>query len=286
MGRGISPPSGDVIRLRGGTLLVMGVGLVFVALSFTGAAAVYAMRHDDGQGQTTGSHAPVSVRFSEPHTSVGVRLAEPLDVAPEKVPVVKSPSAAQPSGVDAPAPRATKGASQRYESKIRRARPPADTSTLVNMRTCDGGTFAVNVAEKRMFDLHNSTRRAHGRRALCLSPVLTQAARSRSQDMLNREYFSHYTPDGVTVIDQLERRGYYSNDPGDYHALGENIAMGGDGRDEDTPEHLFTEFMHSEGHRANILRTAFVEVGVGAQSGTYLGYDDSSTVYTVVFGGR
>jgi uncharacterized protein YkwD len=44
--------------------------------------------------------------------------------------------------------------------------------------------------------------------------------------------------------------------------------------------------MHSEGHRANILRTAFVEVGVGAQSGTYLGYDDSSTVYTVVFGGR
>jgi len=104
--------------------------------------------------------------------------------------------------------------------------------------------------------------------------------------MLNRDYFSHYTPHGVTVIDQLERRGYYSYDPGDYHALGENIAMGGDVRDEDTPEYLFTEFMHSEGHRANILRTAFVEVGVGARSGTYLGYDDSSTVYTVVFGGR
>jgi uncharacterized protein YkwD len=104
--------------------------------------------------------------------------------------------------------------------------------------------------------------------------------------MLNRDYFSHYTPDGVTVIDQLERRSYYSYDPGDYHALGENIAMGGDGRDEDTPEHLFTEFMHSEGHRANILRTAFVEVGVGARSGTYQGYDDTSTVYTVVFGGR
>jgi uncharacterized protein YkwD len=144
------------------------------------------------------------------------------------------------------------------------------------VRTCDGGTFALNVAEKRMFDLHNNTRRAHGRRALCLSPVLTQAARSRSQDMLNRDYFSHYTPDGVTVIDQLKRRGYYSYDPSDYHALGENIAMGGDGRDEDTPE----------GHRANILRAAFVEVGVGAQSGTYLGYDDTSTVYTVVFGGR
>jgi uncharacterized protein YkwD len=103
---------------------------------------------------------------------------------------------------------------------------------------------------------------------------------------LNRNYFSHYTPHGVTVIDQLERRSYYSYDPGDYHALSEIIAMGGDGRDEDTPEHLFTEFMHSEGHRANILRKAFVEVGVGARSGTYQGYDDTSTVYTVVFGGR
>jgi uncharacterized protein YkwD len=104
--------------------------------------------------------------------------------------------------------------------------------------------------------------------------------------MLNREYFSHYTPGGVTVMDQLKRKGYYNYDPSDYHILGENIAMGGDGRDEDTPEHLFTGLMHSEGHRENILRGEFEEVGVGARSGTYLGYDDTSTIYTVVFGGR
>jgi uncharacterized protein YkwD len=40
------------------------------------------------------------------------------------------------------------------------------------------------------------------------------------------------------------------------------------------------------GHRENILRGEFDEVGVGARSGTYQGYDDTSTVYTVVFGGR
>ena len=39
-----------MIRLRGGALLVVGVGLLFVALSFIGAVAVHAMPHD-GQGK-------------------------------------------------------------------------------------------------------------------------------------------------------------------------------------------------------------------------------------------
>jgi serralysin len=103
--------------------------------------------------------------------------------------------------------------------------------------------------------------------------------------MLNRDYFSHYTPAGVSVIYQLERKGHYSSEPDDYHMLGENIAMGGDGNDEDTPEHLFTGLMNSEGHRANILNGRFEEVGVGASSGTYQQYDDISTIYTTVFGG-
>ena len=262
-----------MIRLRGLALLVLGVGLLVLALSFTGTVAAYAMRHD-GQGQTARLHAPVGVRLSEPIEDL---KHAPPDVAAEKEPVVKVPSSA---------PRATTRASRSHVPRTLGDKPPADTSTLVNVQTCDGGTFVLNVAEKRMFDLHNSTRRAHGRRALCLSPVLTLAARSRSQDMLNRDYFSHYTPRGVTVIDQLKRKGYYSYDPSDYHMLGENIAMGGDGKDEDTPEHLFTGLMHSEGHRENILRADFGEVGVGARSGTYQEYDDTSTIYTAVFGGR
>ena len=88
-----------MIRLRRGALLVVGVGLLFVALSFPGAVATYAVPHD-GQEQTARLHAPV-----------GVRLAEPFDVTSEKEPVVRSPSAVQPPGVEAPAPRATKGAS-------------------------------------------------------------------------------------------------------------------------------------------------------------------------------
>jgi uncharacterized protein YkwD len=258
-----------MIRLRGGALSVVGVGLLFVALSFTVAVAASAMPHDR-QGQTARLHAPV-----------GVRLAEPVvDLKRER------PSSAQPPSAQTPTPSATKAATQRSGYWIDGDIPPADTSTFVNVRTCDGGTFALNVAEKEMFELHNETRTAHGLGPLCLSSVLTTAARARSQDMLNRDYFSHYTPRGVTVIDQLRRKGHYSSEPGDYHMLGENIAMGGDGYDEDTPEHLFTGLMQSEGHRENILRGEFEEVGVGARSGTYQEYDDISTIYTTVFGGR
>src|SRR5215210_1015847 len=240
------------------------------------------MRHD-GLGQTARLHAPVGVRLAEPIEDL---TREPADAIPQKEPVVKAPSAAQPPSVQTPTPRATKPAPQRSGSWIHGNKPLADTSTLVNVRTCGGGTFALNVAEKEMFDLHNEARTAYGLGPLCLSPVLTQAARARSQDMLNRDYFSHYTPGGVTVIDQLKRKGYYSYEPSDYHLLGENIAMGGDGNDEDTPEHLFKALMHSEGHRENILRGEFDEVGVGARSGTYQEYDDTSTIYTTVFGGR
>jgi uncharacterized protein YkwD len=253
--------------------LVAGVALLFVALSFTGAVAASAMRHD-GQGQTARAHAPV-----------GVRLAEPIDATPQIEPVAQSPSATRPLSVQAPTPYAAKSAPQSSGSWIHGDQPPADTSTLVAARTCDGGPLALNVAEKEMFDLHNETRSAYGLGPMCLSSVLTSAARVRSQDMLNRDYFSHYTPGGVTVIDQLRRKGHYSSEPGDYHMLGENIAMGGDGYDEDTPEHLFTGLMLSEGHRENILRGEFEEVGVGARSGTYQEYDDISTIYTTVFGG-
>jgi uncharacterized protein YkwD len=270
--RGNTGARRDMIRLHAGALLVAGVVLLFVALSFTGAVAASAMRHD---GQKARVDAPV-----------GVRLAQPIGAAPQVGSVAQSPGATRPPGVQAPTPYTTKSAAQSGGSWIHGNEPAADTSTLVNVRTCDGGTLALNVAEKEMFDLHNETRTAYGLGPLCLSSVLTSAARVRSQDMLNRDYFSHYTPGGVTVIDLLRRKGHYSSEPGDYHVLGENIAMGGDGYDEDTPEHLFTGLMQSEGHRENILRREFEEVGVGARSGTYQEYDDISTIYTAVFGGR
>ncbi len=162
--------------------------------------------------------------------------------------------------------------------------PAADTATLVAARTCSGGRLMLNVAEKRMFDLHNRARVGQGLGNLCIAPNLTKLARLRSEDMLARGYFSHDTPEGTNVLDQMKGLGYYS--PSAYHTAGENLAKGGDGTDTDTPEYMFNGLMHSPGHRENILRGEFSEVGVGARSGTYQEYADVATIYTVVFGGR
>ena len=44
--------------------------------------------------------------------------------------------------------------------------------------------------------------------------------------------------------------------------------------------------MHSPGHKENRLRWEFDEVGEGVRTGTNLEYDDTSSIYTTVFGGR
>jgi uncharacterized protein YkwD len=277
-----------VIRLRASVFSVVGVGLLFLAVSFPGVVAAHAMS-PYGQQQTARLHAPVGVRLAQPIEDL---KGEPPDGRGHKETLPRALSAPQPhSSVHSQTPQPTmKGAQGGYSfsssSWIEGDKPPADTSTLVKVRTCGGGTLVLNVAEKQMFALHNQSRRAYGVEPLCLSAVLTQAARARSEEMLRREYFSHYSPAGKTVIDKLRREGYYGNDFGDYHWVGENIALGGDYADQDSPKQRFRSWMESAGHRENILREEFDEVGVGALSGTYQDYDDTSTIYTTVFGGR
>src|ERR671919_651054 len=112
-----------MIRLRGDALLVVGAGLLFVALSFPGAVAAHAMPHD-GQEQTARLHAPVGVRLAEPLEDL---KGEAPDVTLQKEPVIKPSSTPRPRIVQTPPPRATKQAPQRSGfSWIHGDKPPAD----------------------------------------------------------------------------------------------------------------------------------------------------------------
>lgn len=162
-------------------------------------------------------------------------------------------------------------------------RPATDTSTLISTPTCDGGTIDLNAAEKGMLDLHNRARTERGIAALCVPPMLTGVARARSRDMLDRDYFDHYTPEGTTVTDDIDE--LVEPPPGREYLVGENIGLGGSGETTDTPERRFEGFMESPGHRDNVLRGSFTEVGIGAISGSYQDYDDTTTIHTVNFGG-
>jgi len=159
--------------------------------------------------------------------------------------------------------------------------PPAETA-LSSVKTCTGGTIELNGDEKETLILHNQARADRGLPRLCVHPTLTKAARAHSQEMLEKDYFSHDSYNGETSEERLKRFGYtpkgYS-----YYKIGENIAWGNGSYG--SPDSIFKSWMNSSGHRANILDEDFRQVGIGARTGNYQGYA-GSTVYTVDFGTR
>ncbi len=160
--------------------------------------------------------------------------------------------------------------------------PKEAKATLVDVTTCGGGTITLNAEEKRVLDLHNKARKKRGLKRLCVNPILTQAARSHTREMLDKDYVSHDSFNGETTTERLERFGYTSGGY-TYYATGENIAWGCGPYG--APDNIFRWWMHSSGHRSNILKRQFREVGIGVLTGTYQTCNQA-TMYTVDFGVR
>ncbi len=104
---------------------------------------------------------------------------------------------------------------------------------------------------QQVFTLVNQARAQAGCKPLADDPHLDTAAQQHSDDMANRGYFSHTTPEGVTFDKREIAAGYPS--PG-----GENIAQG-----QTSAQQVMTDWMNSAGHRANILNCAFAAIGIG-----------------------
>ena len=133
-----------------------------------------------------------------------------------------------------------------------------------------------------MLELHNQARANRGLPRLCVHSVLTKAARSHSQQMLDKDFFSHDSHNGETSGERLKRFGYTSKGYS-YYKIGENIAWGSGSLG--SPQKIFESWMNSDGHRRNILDKDFHQVGIGARTGTYERHPDT-TMYTVDFGTR
>lgn len=113
--------------------------------------------------------------------------------------------------------------------------------------------------EGAMVDLVNSERRKLGLSALSYDEKLTTIARNHSADMLKRGYFSHYSPEGETVVDRARKTGI------NYQVIGENLAYA------PTLELAHKGLMNSPGHRANILSADYRKIGGGIMDGGIYG---------------
>jgi uncharacterized protein YkwD len=112
-----------------------------------------------------------------------------------------------------------------------------------------------NVRLKRIEDevvaIVNRERFNRGLPRLRIDERLRASARAHSQDMAERGYVAHLSPDGTTPAERMRACGHPQ--PG-----AENIAMG-----QPRPQVVMTAWMGSPGHRANILRPEFQAIGVG-----------------------
>lgn len=104
-------------------------------------------------------------------------------------------------------------------------------------------------------DLTNAIRVRRGLKALSVDGQNAALALSRSNDMRDRNYFDHMTPDSVSPADQARAMGI------SYLSLGENIAYG-------HRDAIFASerFMNSAGHRVNVLKD-YTKIGVGVAVG-------------------
>ncbi len=114
--------------------------------------------------------------------------------------------------------------------------------------------------EQQVFELVNKERAARGLQQLSYNSEVARVARFKSQDMINKGYFSHTSPTYGSPFKMMESFGIrFSNG-------GENIAYG-----QRTAQEVMNSWMNSAGHKANILSAAYTQIGVGvakASNGT------------------
>jgi uncharacterized protein YkwD len=141
----------------------------------------------------------------------------------------------------------------------------------------EAGESAIRAA---ILCLHNQIRAERNLPLLRENSRLRRAASSHSTDMVSRGFFEHTTPDGVTMVERIMATRYASPRVG--WAIGENLAWGTGNLA--TPRAIMKAWMDSPGHRANVVKRAYREIGIGVVTGVPSDRGAGGT-YTADFGG-
>lgn len=111
--------------------------------------------------------------------------------------------------------------------------------------------------------LHNQIRAKSDLPPLKDNARLGKAATRHSAAMVNEGYFDHTSPDGTSYVERIVDAGYVKRNDG--WTLGENLAWGTG--DMSSANGLLDAWMKSSGHKANILKKGYREVGIGIRVG-------------------
>jgi uncharacterized protein YkwD len=138
-------------------------------------------------------------------------------------------------------------------------------------------TANVDASARATFCLINQQRSRHGLRRLRRNAKLDLASTRHARSMAAHNFFEH-----GNFVGRI-RTAHYLQGARAWR-VGENIAWGSGVLG--SPSEIMDAWMHSPGHRANILNRGFREIGIGVAPGTPArGYDDGAT-YATDFGAR
>jgi len=136
-------------------------------------------------------------------------------------------------------------------------------------------TGPINTSEviltSNIVHLSNVVRNQKGLQTLTENKALTTAAYDKLNDMFQKNYWDHKSPDGTEAWYFIKKEGY------DYNRAGENLARGFTNANS-----VFNAWMSSPTHRANILESRYQDIGIAVGTGNFNGR--STTIIVQLFG--
>jgi uncharacterized protein YkwD len=142
------------------------------------------------------------------------------------------------------------------------------------------GNFAV--IRRATLCLLNKERTKRGLSKLRANNALRGVAQRYARKMVADSFFDHISPTGSTFVQRIQQSTYLDGAKG--WSLGENLAWGGGTLA--TPRKIVSAWMHSAGHRHNILTRSFRDIGVGIVLGLPIAGGGTGATYVNEFGER
>ena len=129
--------------------------------------------------------------------------------------------------------------------------------------------------KQEVIDAVNLERAKQGIEPLQYNFVLEVSSQQHADDMQQRNYFAHETPEGKTSGDRIQAAGYGDINVQECHcgykvSMGENLAKGQTGI-----QQVIVDWMASPPHREAILSRMYHDIGVGI----------ADTIWVLNFGG-
>jgi hypothetical protein len=133
--------------------------------------------------------------------------------------------------------------------------------------------FFAEITNNAIIEFTNQKRKLFGAPLLKENPNLDQAAYLKAQDMLQKGYFSHNSPDGISPWYWFKKTGY------DFKLAGENLAIGFLDSEE-----VIDGWYASPSHRANLLNPNYQDIGIAVLKGNFQG--NETTLVVQLFGAQ